>query len=116
MDSDEFAAFWSRYPRKVGKLAAEKAYARARRLATAADILDGVGYYCYVIRRNQCDMRYVAHPATWLNQGRWLDEPVTPSAAAFDWFDECRRLHHGECLGAMRHNTRMLLEAARARA
>lgn len=67
-----FEAFWAVYPRKVGKLAAKKAFGRVdvplETLLTA-------------LRRQKCSAqwtaengRYIPNPATWLNQGRWEDE------------------------------------------
>jgi len=75
-----FEAFWSAWPRgrKAGRLAAERAYARA--LARGADpavILRG-------LERAKLSQRwadgYVKDPATWLNQGCWDDE-LAPAAA-----------------------------------
>lgn len=70
--ASDFAAFWAAYPRRVGKAAAQKSYVRARRTATAEAILDGVRRY--VEADPHRPMHYTAHPATWLNQGRWEDD------------------------------------------
>lgn len=67
----EFDGFWKAYPRKVGKLAAMKAYQRARTIATAEEIAAGVELYRQHLPE---DIRYVPHAATFLNQGRWMDE------------------------------------------
>ena len=69
--SASFATFWQRYPRKIGKLVAMKAYAKARQTATAEQILAGVELYI----RTKPGYADFCHPATFLNQGRWLDEP-----------------------------------------
>lgn len=69
----DFDQFWNRFPRRIGKFDAMRAYEKARRLATAAQILDGVD--AYVIHKPH--WQDFCHPATWLNQGRWLDEWVT---------------------------------------
>ncbi len=66
----DFDQFWLAFPRRVGKLAAMKAYARARKLATAADIIAGVDRYI----ASKPEYADFCHPATWLNQGRWMDE------------------------------------------
>jgi hypothetical protein len=29
--------------------------------------------------------KYIPNPASWLNQKRWLDEPVKVGKPAFDW-------------------------------
>ena len=73
-----FAAFWSAYPRKVGRVAAEKAYAKAVKLATHDEIMRGVNAYAATVRGQ--DQQYTAHPSTWLNAGRWADE-YAPSPA-----------------------------------
>ena len=66
----DFDAFWAAYPRKVGKDAARKAWAKARKRATVQDIAEA-------LRRQRWpeDRKFVPHPATWLNQGRWQDDP-----------------------------------------
>lgn len=80
-EDDEFRAFWASYPRKTGKLAAQKAYHKARTLASAQAILDGVERY------KQTKPAYAdwCMPTTFLNQGRWLDEPDTPQPARVEW-------------------------------
>lgn len=65
-----FAEFWKSYPRKVGKAAAEKAWTKALGASPADVILSGL--YAYVWPN---DPQYIPHPATWLNQHRWKDEP-----------------------------------------
>lgn len=67
----DFDAFWSRYPRRVGKLAAMKAYEKALKLASHEQIMAGVELYR---QHPPSEAQYIAHPSTWLNQGRWLDE------------------------------------------
>lgn len=66
----EFQTFWKAYPRKVGRLDAEKAYQKARRQWSAQQILDGIEAY----KRRKPDYADYCHPSTFLNQGRWLDE------------------------------------------
>ena len=65
-----FAEFWKSYPRKIGKASAEKAWAKAL-VASPADVILS-GLYGYVWPN---DPQYIPHPATWLNQHRWKDEP-----------------------------------------
>lgn len=71
----EFEAFWTAYPRKVGKFDAAKSWARARKTVAAEVIMVGLerakpGW----IARG--DAQFIPHPATWLNQGRWEDRPT----------------------------------------
>ena len=66
-----FDQFWAAYPRHVGKLAAMKAYAKALRLASPEQILAGVEVY----KRIKPPYADWAHASSWLNAGRWMDEP-----------------------------------------
>jgi hypothetical protein len=104
----DFETFWKAYPRRVGKLAAQKAYRRSLVTATAQDILDGVARYI----ANKPDYADFCHPATWLHQGRWMDEydePAAKPSQSDDWFHECQELHDGTCGGSLKHRTRMII-------
>lgn len=65
-----FEQFWQAYPRKVGKRAAELAFARALRRTTFEHIMDALRHAQW-----SSDPQYIPHPTTWLNQGRYDDEP-----------------------------------------
>jgi hypothetical protein len=68
-----FASFWQFYPKRVGKLAAEKAFQRAIDAGHRPEaILTGARAYA-AERANESE-RYTKHPATWLSGGCWLDE------------------------------------------
>ena len=73
-----FDEFWNIYPRKVGKAEAERAYLKALKVATPEQIIAGAKKYAD--DKNRIPI-YTAHPSTWLNQGRWEDEPI-PSREA----------------------------------
>lgn len=67
-----FEAFWARYPRKVGKLAALKAWDKLKPdTELAAQIIDSIEAHrgCRAWRDG-----YIPHPRTYLTQGRWMDE------------------------------------------
>lgn len=67
-----FPDFWAAYPRKVGRGAAEKAFASAvAKGATVADIAAGLNRQTW-----PTDPKFIPHPATWLNQSRWQDDPA----------------------------------------
>lgn len=68
----DFDRFWRLYPRKVKKLAAERAYMTARKRASAEDIIDGLLHYPF-----SSETRYQDHAATWLNGGGWMVEADT---------------------------------------
>lgn len=71
-----FDEFWASYPRKVGKGQARTAFQKALKKAYVGDILTGAERYAQ--ERAGQDSAYTAHPATWLNGERWLDEPSQP--------------------------------------
>ena len=99
----EFTEFWTAFPRKIGKIAAKKAYDKARRSgATQRELLDGVALY---VQHKPAYADY-CHPATWLNSGRWQDEWGAPEQQpnTEHWWDECQRVHGGACgLSQYRH-------------
>jgi len=68
-----FEAFWKTYPRRVGKSAAFRSFKRIFEKEDAPkfdEFLASVERY----KRSVADAKYFCHPATWLNQGRYLDE------------------------------------------
>ena len=73
--STDFEVFWSIYPRKTAKGAAKTAYLKAVVRATAEQILDGARRFAEDTNR---DPAFTPHGSTWLNQDRWLDEPLPP--------------------------------------
>ena len=66
-----FSEFWAKYPRRVSKLAAMKAYEKALKLATHAEIMGGLELYLGHLPR---ETQFIPHASTWLNAGRWMDE------------------------------------------
>jgi hypothetical protein len=70
----DFDQFWAAYPRRVGKLAAQKAYMKARKIATQEELLKGVAAYI----RHKPAYADFCHPTTFLSQGRWMDELEDP--------------------------------------
>lgn len=74
VDAD-FEEFYAAYPRHVGKEAARRAFVKAvKTKAPAADIIEGARRYAAATAASGTETRYIAHPATWLNAGRWSDD------------------------------------------
>lgn len=98
IEADRFEDFWREYPKKVGKPLARAKFAaivsggiRTRTLdkdsgqyveielcATAEEIIAGAKRYCDTqIDKNTYRLKdggkYILHPASFLNQGRWED-------------------------------------------
>lgn len=76
-EPDGFPAFWDAYPKKVGKGAARKAYAKALQRASPEIILAGVKAAAWDTRD---EGRFIPHAATWLNGDRWDDQRMPPTA------------------------------------
>ncbi len=73
---EQFAAFWAAYPKKVGKDAARRAWAKAIRRADVDKIVEVVSRYPF-----RPDRQFVKDPATWLNAGCWEDDLEAVAAA-----------------------------------
>ena len=73
----DFAEWWTAYPHKVAKIAADKAYrsARLKRKASAQDLLTGLANYIL----HKPEWQSWANPASWLNAGRWMDDYSKPA-------------------------------------
>jgi hypothetical protein len=85
-DNRDFERFWRAYPRKVGKRPASKAFAAALvRKAEPATILAGLDASIRRWRAEGTEVRYIPHPATWLNGDRWVDEGPGPPLRPTDW-------------------------------
>ena len=80
--STAFDSFWAQYPKKVGKEAARRAWNKIKpnsglrqKIAEAITLAKQRGQW---LREHG---RFIPNPATWLNQGRWDDEPVPEGGA-----------------------------------
>lgn len=71
--SPDYEAFWQAYPRRVGKKAAYAAWRQAIREIDPGLIIAAAERYASDPNR---EPQFTAHPQTWLNQGRWDDEPL----------------------------------------
>lgn len=73
-----FQEFYDTYPRHVGRQAAEKAFRKAieGRGVTAEMVIAGVRRFA--ADPHLPEKQYIPHPASWLNAGRWDDEPLPP--------------------------------------
>ncbi len=64
--------FWLAYPNRVKKKDAKTAYSKARKKATADEIINGLETY----KRTKPEWQVWAHPTSWLNAERWNDQPA----------------------------------------
>ena len=99
-DRERFETFWTAYPRRVGKLAAERIFVRQR---VTDELLERMlAALAWQLESDQWRQGFIPHPRTWLHQGRWLDEPDPPRALT------ARELEEGKAvlrrLGACPHD------------
>src|SRR5207237_617799 len=87
-DGDEidtaFEQWWKQVPRKVAKAKAAQLYRRIieKGEATPEELTAGIQRYAAEVATRE--ERYIAHPSTWLSQGRWADEPSAPTTSTID--------------------------------
>lgn len=79
-----FSEFWQVYPKKVGKASCLKAWLKLKPTAELfTHIMDALAKQKASEQWQREAGRYIPNPLTWLNQGRWDDEPIeAPGAAA----------------------------------
>lgn len=78
----EFETFWKAYPRKIAKPEAFKAWEKNDRPS-----LDKI--LAAIEQQKQTeqwrDVKFIPHPATWINQGRWDDEINVSDTRGNSW-------------------------------
>lgn len=67
-----FEDFWYKYPKKVGKEAARKAWNKAN--PDIIKVIDAINWQRETKQWQAEDGKFIPNPATYLNQGRWQDE------------------------------------------
>jgi len=75
----DFELFWQEYPKKEAKLKALEMWLKAD-LPPIEQVLQAIRAQkvANAVRWAQERGRYIPHPATWLNEGRWMDEARKP--------------------------------------
>ena len=75
---ERFDAFWKIYPRKKAKDAAWRAWQKRK---PSADLTQQIcAALAWQVKQDDWqreNRRFVPYPATWINDGRWQDEPST---------------------------------------
>lgn len=71
-DLEAFETWYALYPHKVGRGAAERAFASALKASSLDVLVEGVRQY---VAKKPQDVPW-CNPATWLNGKRWLDQPA----------------------------------------
>jgi hypothetical protein len=72
---DGFAEFWEAYPKKTGKAAAMKVWAKLKPKPLEACLV-ALAWQRHSEQWTKDGGQYVPNPSTYLAQGRWMDEPI----------------------------------------
>lgn len=70
---DGFEEFWNLYPKKVGKTLAQTSWKKSK--VKIDDVLKTLQWQIESELWQKQSGQYIPNPATYLNQGRWKDEP-----------------------------------------
>lgn len=73
-ETSDFDTFWKAYPHKVGKGAALKAWEKAK--PNLELCLKAISWQKNSQQWVKDGGQFIPHPSTWINQKRWLDEPI----------------------------------------
>ena len=73
----DFEAFWREYPRKVGRIKAERCW---KKLGILRHQQCMTGLRRWMNSLDWQDIQFIPYPATFLNSRRWEEEPTMPLA------------------------------------
>ena len=94
-----FETWWARYPRKIGKVDAEKAYLQVSLHATEPELLTALEAYRCDIAKNKTEEKFIKHPATFLRADRWKDYLSMPTERPLQ-VGETRNIEHSDAYWA----------------
>jgi hypothetical protein len=92
----DFETFWKAYPKKIGKKAAEQAWRKAKDKPNVVDTLQAIENAKHSDQWTKENGQFIPNPSTWINQGRWADEPIKKQASTLEAF--LNRKDHDEPL------------------
>lgn len=76
MTEELFNLFWAKYPKKVAKGAARKAWVKLRPTPELLEtILKALSWQVHQDQWQRDGGQFIPYPASYLNQERWSDEP-----------------------------------------
>ena len=79
--SESFLTWYAAYPRRISRGAALKAYNKVIKSgATEGELLEGAIQYTKLVKQKNTEEKFIPHPATWLNNEKWLDDEVVAVA------------------------------------
>jgi hypothetical protein len=79
-EDENFCLFWQAYPRKAGKAQARVSFAKVSKACDPRIIITAAERFALDPNRED---QFTPHPTTWLNQGRWDDDPLPAKGGKF---------------------------------
>lgn len=83
---NDFETFWQYYPKKVGKKEAFKAWEKAKDKPEIGNIILSLDLAKQSEQWKKENGQFIPNPATWLNHGRWADEPIRKPLTTMEAF------------------------------
>ena len=80
-EHQDFAQFWSAYPKKEDKKEAQRAFDKAMTKTSLGDILPALGRAIASEQWTKDRGKYIPLASTWLNKERWTDQPTTSNGS-----------------------------------
>lgn len=77
-DGPQFSDWWDRYPKKVKRKDAERAFNKLTEAGKTAASGAGYAAWLYKWQVEGTEKRFIPNPATWLRAEQWKDEDVRP--------------------------------------
>lgn len=84
----EFEEFYNLYPRKTGKRAAAAKHETITKEVSHDKLIKSVTAYAESVKSKE--KKYIPHPASWLNAGRWDDELEEPEFDPIEYLNRKR--------------------------
>ncbi len=97
-DEDDFDVFWAAYPKKVGKIAARKAFAKLRGVPVET-LLRALEEQKKSKQWTEANGQYIPDPSKWLNQGRWEDEVICGNGSDDPFMETMQKIYQEETEG-----------------
>ena len=82
----DFESFWKAYPKKVGKKEALKSWEKAKDKPAVVNIMQVIERSKKSEQWTKDNGQFIPNPSTWLNQGRWADEPIAKAPSTMEAF------------------------------
>tara|TARA_Y100001963_G_scaffold27424_1_gene37351 strand:+ start:2070 stop:2894 length:825 start_codon:yes stop_codon:yes gene_type:complete len=96
-ESIEFRVWYDIYPKKIAKPKAESSFNAMMKEYSLEEIMDGTTRWVQYWENAHTEKRYIPHPATFLNQERFLDLPDELEPNVEFRLDSTQRWYIGYC-------------------